>query len=199
MAKAAPKLPRGVKFHSSTSPEHSSVHADGVPSAVPTRQAVPNYDPAPTGMFGSFRKKLERLVITFDRGGTATAAPGRPNLLSKLDALRETVSAPDWDGEGAEAVAPETFRLARSFANQLPVDIADPDDVDATPQGQLEFAWEGRNGQDVFGVQVLPSGELAMSGMFGRMRLYGNVEWDRKSLPGFVRSGLAWIRSPTGK
>ena len=55
------------------------------------------------------------------------------------------------------------------------------------------------NGQDVFGVQVLPSGDLAMSGMFGRMRLYGNVEWDRKSLPGFVRGGLAWIRSPTGK
>lgn len=121
----------------------------------------------------------------------------RRKVVLKLNALKKSVSSPGWDGEGAESVAEGTFRLARAFLNQLPADVADPQDVDATPQGELEFSWEGANG--AFSVLVLPSGELAMSGIYGRMRLYGNAEWDRQSLPGFVSCGLAWVGSPTRK
>ena len=62
---------------------------------------------------------------------------------------------------------------------------------------------EGDGG--VFDLVVLPTGELAMSGIYGEragstdegMNVYGTAKWDRQSLPGFVTSGLAWVGSPT--
>ena len=139
----------------------------------------------------------------FDRRVSDQAVRGK--ILAKLEILQKTVSMPDWDGEGADPVTADTFQLARTFVDQLPADTTAPVDVAATPQGEVELSWEGEGGS--FDLLVLPSGELAISGIYGPlspstgegMNLYGTADWDQQSLPEFVVSGLSAVGSPTGK
>lgn len=122
----------------------------------------------------------------------APEAPQRAKAatLAALTVLHDAVTFADWDGEGASAISERTFDLARKFIAQMPSDALEPD-VDATPQGEVEFTWEGLNGL-VFSVLVLPSGGLGVAGLFGEMYLHGNAEWDGLALPDYVLDGLKW-------
>ena len=112
-------------------------------------------------------------------------------LLQDLEQLRQMAGRRDWTGEAAEPLAGQTVGWAETLIKILPANVDAPD-IDATPQGEVDFAREGPDGE-AFDVLVLPSGHLAISGIFGGVHFYGNVEWDQRRLPDFVASGLRWV------
>ena len=85
-----------------------------------------------------------------------------------------------------------TVELAKRFIQELPVH-ADAPAIDSTPRGEIEFSWEDAS-WDGLCVLVLPSGDLAISGIFGEIKLHGTVGWSEGALPDFVVSGLRWSR-----
>ena len=62
------------------------------------------------------------------------------NLLKTLDETCQGCELPNWDGEGADAIAPETHEVARRLLELLPDDVPLPS-ISAEPDGQLNFEW----------------------------------------------------------
>ncbi|MDE2823230.1 MAG: hypothetical protein OXK79_06970 [Chloroflexota bacterium] len=96
------------------------------------------------------------------------------------------------DSEEWVDVSEDAVRYALLFVDALPFGTDEPD-VEPTPQGEIDFAWD--NGTRTFGVVVEPSGELGFAGIYDKVNLYGNVAWDNKNdLPEFVTNGIRWVR-----
>lgn len=95
-------------------------------------------------------------------------------------------------GENSTTLDSGTVELAKRFIQELPLH-ADVPAIDLTLRGEIEFSWELASG-DGLCVLVLPTGNLAISGIFGEIKLHGTVDWSEGALPDFVVSGLRWSR-----
>ena len=89
------------------------------------------------------------------------------------------------------SVAPETAQLAEALVRQLPPTVADPD-LEAASSGEIIFCWDLEDDGHC-DVIVLPNGELAVAGIFGRINLHGTELWDGKDLPPFVEVALEQV------
>ena len=105
------------------------------------------------------------------------------DVLSKMEVNQSEV-------EKLHSLDALTVAFAKRFIDALPIQFGEPE-IDLTLRGEIEFSWENQIG-DGLCVLILPSGDLAISGMFGNLKIHGTVDWDKEDLPDFIISGLRW-------
>ena len=108
-------------------------------------------------------------------------------LTGALSECRQTVSSPNWDEEGARPVEDHTFELAERLLERLPWYGCRIPEIEPTPQGEIVFSWDSVSDEmDSLDVAVLPSGEIAAAGLFGDLKIVGNLERDHKCVKRIV-------------
>ena len=90
--------------------------------------------------------------------------------------LLEIAGEDNWDGEGAQALDPETAKIANEMAAQLPAGIGEPD-VTATPQGEVDFDWIVSS-TNMMTISACPTQEVAFAAMFENARARDRIGWD---------------------
>lgn len=119
--------------------------------------------------------------------------PDLEEAVRQLREIAESLSAPNWDGYGANPVQPESVVQAERFLRALPEDIPMPS-IGADPDGEVALDWED-DGHAFFSVSVSPDGLLTFAGQAGpRSALRGREEF-RNQIPFEVLGG---IRKVTG-
>ena len=101
------------------------------------------------------------------------------SLKQKVFSLLKKASKEGWDGEGATKLESETVEVAQELVDRFPIYVMyrDPPDVDVTPHGEVDFDWViGRD--RMLTVSVLPSKEIAFSGLFRGARVNGREPWE---------------------
>jgi hypothetical protein len=96
---------------------------------------------------------------------------GYSDLLSDLAEMAEQCSVPDWDGQGAAPVRPETVLETIRFIQALPLGTARPT-IGSDPDGQITLEWY-ESPRSAFSVSVNPAGELHYAALLGSRRQYG--------------------------
>ena len=95
----------------------------------------------------------------------------------------------NWDGEGADRVSPETVRIARSFAEQLPAKALHEDlHVDATPRGSICFEWVPRD-YVMLDIGILSTGEIGYAYLIHEDEGSGKEQW-KGALPESVLNAI---------
>lgn len=112
-------------------------------------------------------------------------------LKSEVADLSNKAGKPNWDGEDALALTPETVELALEVIDTFPIGVDKPD-VRVTPHGEVSFEWEV-NPKVMFSIGVIPSGNVAFVGFFHNSRLRGNEEWNG-TLPKLAMCGFEQLR-----
>ena len=124
-------------------------------------------------------------------GHSPVSSPSEPidqsipdhRLMDELEEIRQTASVENWDYEDAPALDPEVFEHAEKFIQMLPAHrIIERPTISPTPQGEILFSWDSGTVDDLFDVIVYPSGQIAIAGIFGEIRVHGDVAWDNKSI-----------------
>ena len=118
--------------------------------------------------------------------GTTPAAEsgtGEARALDREELRRDAVQLgsecrnPDWDGEGADAVSPETIDVVLKLIDALPEDLEMPD-ISATPRGELDLDW-ARSASEMLTVSVGPPADVVFCRSLRReeMRRQLCLEW----------------------
>lgn len=79
-------------------------------------------------------------IVIRDSEPTPGFTAARLTLLKTMEETCRNCSKQNWDGEGAEAVLPETSATASRLLELLPSDMPLPV-ITAEPDGQLNFEW----------------------------------------------------------
>ena len=116
-------------------------------------------------------------------------------LRNELLELKERVSKPDWDDEGAKPVDESTFKAALEFVKLLSVQQMQETEVDATALGEILLSWDSEDEIDSFNVIVQPSGDISVAGIFDKLKVHGPVD---SSVVSRVFDLLKWIFSTNG-
>lgn len=98
------------------------------------------------------------------------------SVFSELDTLKKHVSNANWDYEGADPLSERVFKHAEKFTRLIATSGVSQPEIDATPQGEIVFSWDGEDIRGMFDVLILPSGRIAIAGMFDDLTLTGNLE-----------------------
>ena len=109
--------------------------------------------------------------------------PDRETLKEEVRRLLEHAGEEDWDGEGAQALSPETVEIAVGLASTFPAGIDTPM-ISATPHGEVDFDW-ALSRDIMLTVSVGPSGDVVFAGLFDETELNGREPW-KNDLPQFV-------------
>ena len=118
--------------------------------------------------------------------------PDREAIKEEVRSLLDHAGEDDWDGEGAQAISPETVDVAEGLANSLPAGIDKPM-ISATPHGEVDFDWS--LSRDVMlTVSVGPSGDVVFAGLFDETELNGKEPW-KGDLPQFIICCLERLKS----
>jgi len=131
------------------------------------------------------------LVESFAEQNAVANERARNQLYSSLVDLRDAVSSPDWDGEGAPALDETVFEYAKRFVGLLPFDRIGQPEIDATPHGEIVFSWDSTNVVDSFDILVFSSDRLALAGLFDGVQLSGEMGFDDKSI-GRIADLVRW-------
>ena len=101
-----------------------------------------------------------------------------------------------WDGEGAAKLETEIVRIAQGLVDRFPLHVmyGDAPDVDVTPHGEVDFDWVVDRNR-MLTVSVLPSKEIAFSGLFRGARVNGREPW-QGVLPQFVNCCFERLGKP---
>ena len=142
--------------------------------------------PAPDRAYGEEAKELRRILTEFTETPDVTETFG--NRLRTLNAAFRDAAVEDWDGRGATPVDQETYHVARSFLNALPVTVPDPS-ISIDPDGEASFTWVRRRGA-TFSVSVGRDGTLSFAGIYGSKSNYGTESFIEE-IPASVRGNLA--------
>lgn len=127
------------------------------------------------------------------RLGSVLPVPASLPLQECLDQIAEIereAHEADWDGEGADPVAPETIEIARQIAPELL--RFGPPDVSANAEGAIAFDWMFRDGAALT-VGVTAKREIAFAGVFGESVVSGRGPW-KGTLPGWVQCCLKHVK-----
>ena len=92
-------------------------------------------------------------------------------ILQELFSIAEECKEPNWDGQGAAAVSPETYSLAYRFIEALPAGIPNFS-LGAEPDGHLTLEWY-RSPRRILSVSVSPEGDLHYAALSGARKKYG--------------------------
>ena len=120
----------------------------------------------------------------------------RSSLKQCVSSLSEKANKEGWDGESAAKLETETVRIAQGLVDRFPLHVmyGDAPDVDVTPHGEVDFDWViDRN--RMLTVSVLPSKEIAFSGLFRGARVNGREPW-QGALPQFVNCCFERLGKP---
>ncbi len=104
-------------------------------------------------------------------------------LLNELDDLVKECSKPDWDGYCADPISMESYKYAKQFINELPLEKVDEFtcDVGCEPSGNIIFDWlDPFIGELLFSVQIDDSGKMYFVS-FNFPEYNCVVEWDDRS------------------
>lgn len=112
------------------------------------------------------------------------------DLLRRLFSARERTKHPDWDGEGASPMQPETVALAAAFLRALPADVPAPD-IAVDPDGVAYIEWDCDQ-HNVFTVAVSADGSMSFAGLAAGAPFHG-AEPLRLQIPGVVLDGIARV------
>ena len=117
------------------------------------------------------------------------------DLFRQMENAKEETSGDDGiEGIPAVPVSEATTGYARTFLRLIADTTDENPEIEATPQGEFAFSWHRPNGDGIT-VLVLPSGEIALSGIFGRLNLAGTVPWNQEKLPNYVTDTLRWTEA----
>ena len=106
-----------------------------------------------------------------------------------IESLLDDHSNPDWDGEGADGLRSETVSVARAVAKGLPY-ISGPDDVCATPKGEVDISWFLTEGS--IGLSIGPMGrDLVLTALLEGGREYSMCEPWQGSVPQTMKCCLS--------
>lgn len=110
----------------------------------------------------------------------------RSSLKERISSLLEKADKEGWDGEGSARLEGETVKIAQELVDRFPVHVVHghAPDVDVTPHGEVDFDWVVDRDR-MLTVSVLPSKEIAFSGLFHGARVNGCESW-KGALPQFV-------------
>lgn len=141
------------------------------------------------GFFGLLREGYApwtRRSGTITRQSYVSWARGRSSLKERVSSLLEKAGKEGWDGEGAARLEGETVKVAQELVDRFPVHVVHghAPDVDVTPHGEVDFDWVVDRDR-MLTVSVLPSKEIAFSGLFHGARVNGCESWSG-TLPQFV-------------
>lgn len=114
---------------------------------------------------GQFVKERQRLQNSYSLG------LGARGIFEDLFLIAGETNSPNWDGYGAKAVAAETFRLANSFLQALPLGMPPPS-VGAEPDGELTLEWH-YSPRRTLSVSVAGDGDLHYAALLGPGKAYG--------------------------
>ena len=110
---------------------------------------------------------------------------GREATLCELHDVYEECKSANWDGFGAEPVEQDTYRLAYSIIEALPLNFPRPG-IGTDPDGQITMEWY-RSANRTLSVSVDPGGFLHYAGIFGSEKSYGSIDVYSDFLPKLTR------------
>ncbi len=129
-------------------------------------------------------------IATQDKPDAQTRSSTDPRLEAIREEVRdaaEEANEPNWDGEHARAVSPETLAVALDLVELLPAARVNPS-VSADPDGEISFEWyEGPNQQLM--VSVSASRRLSYASIFDGTKSHG-AEVFQDQLPAGVLSQI---------
>jgi hypothetical protein len=96
----------------------------------------------------------------------------------------------NWDGYGAKAVTPASWRGALKLISSLPTGFAKPE-VTASPRGLIVVEWYKRKGY-IVSVTVENDSKLSYNALFGPDEAYGVVAFER-DLPDAILRNLSQL------
>lgn len=100
---------------------------------------------------------------------------GHNEAYDELLEVWEKCRRADWDGFGAKAVEPETFRIAYQILKSLPLGFPRPS-LGAEPDGHITLEWYKSPSRTV-SVSVDPENSLHFAALFGRNKSYGTLDF----------------------
>jgi len=124
------------------------------------------------------------------------ATDWRPFTNALIEELAQEHSRPNWDGYGAEPIAPEAKSFAQAIVNLLPLAFPAPDPV-ADPEGELALSWDFGPGH-VFTLSISRNGTLSYAGLLGAGRKKHGMEPFEGGVPVVVVESIQELRDRTG-
>ncbi len=91
--------------------------------------------------------------------------PASRSAFESLDEIWQRCRQPNWDGEDAAAISPDTYEVARRLLDSLPGGLPLPR-ISAEPDGHFNFEWY-QTPRQILSVSVDPSGTLYWAALIG--------------------------------
>jgi hypothetical protein len=104
--------------------------------------------------------------------GKTESSGGLNEALQELTGAFEEGRAPNWDGQGAKAVEPQTLAVAQDLVRLLPADTPLPS-VGMEPDGHLTLEWYRKPRWTLF-LSVSPESDLFYAGLFDQSDVRGH-------------------------
>ena len=95
--------------------------------------------------------------------------------LADLEKASRAASSENWDGEGARAIDPAAYAVAKRFILTLPSTAPAPS-VSVDPDGEVDLAWDFDR-DHVFSVSISGTRRLAYAGILGQDRHSGSAQF----------------------
>lgn len=115
------------------------------------------------------REKVSSIRLHIE---TPTAAYGNTRELHEaVDELAADAVENNWDGEGSQAVSPDSVACAHTLIDLIPAGFPEPD-FDVGPRGEITLEWRFGRGLVAL-VSVYPERTIGYSVIKGAGRFYG--------------------------
>ncbi|MCX6968354.1 MAG: hypothetical protein NTZ46_11380 [Verrucomicrobia bacterium] len=141
------------------------------PATMPSAWDFPSPE---SGVGVEIHRKLSEMAADFRN--TWTHGEHWNTAMSDLTDVAKECCHPNWDGYGAPAISPDTFRQAASFIESIPSDIPQPE-IGASSDGDVTFEW-AQSPYRVVSVGISSSGGLHFASLNGQKRCFGSMPFD---------------------
>ena len=116
----------------------------------------------------------------------------RRSTFESLGATWDSCQQPNWDGEAADAILPETYEVARRLLESLPSGSPLPS-ISAEPDGHVNFEWY-QTPRRMLSVSISSDGTLYWAALIGSEDPRGSCEF----VDQFPQTLLYWIAQVYG-
>ena len=123
------------------------------------------------------------------------ATDWRPLTNALIEEIALEHSQPNWDGYGAQPIAPEAKAFAQMLIDLLPFTFPAPDPV-ADPDGELALSWDFGPGH-VFTLSINQNGMLSYAGLLGEGGRKHGMEPFEGTVPAVVVESVQNLRDRT--
>ena len=135
---------------------------------------------------GQIEYLLRSKHLSMSTQSSSTLSAARYLLKQRVSSLLKKADKEGWDGEDAARLNEKTVKVAQELVDRFPIQVVHDGapDVDVTPHGEVDFDWVVDK-NTMLTVSILPSKEIAFSGLFHDARVNGREPW-KGVLPQFV-------------